>query len=125
MRDSTTKAARRKCQRILGKQSKAFELMQQGTGGRNPCPNLPTFIQSLYRVHLLPTVGPLSPSLARSFFFSVSDNGSETNKPPTDAMKAGAAICEEESLSLWPPFFSFTPSLSLYYVGGVHCIVIP
>lgn len=33
LRDSTTKAARRKCQRILGKQSKASELMQQGTEG--------------------------------------------------------------------------------------------
>lgn len=33
LRDSTTKAARRKCQRILGKQSKAFELMRHGAEG--------------------------------------------------------------------------------------------
>lgn len=41
LRDSMTKAARTNCQRILGKQSKAFELMQRGNWGKSssksPC----------------------------------------------------------------------------------------
>lgn len=101
LRDSGTKTARRKCQRILGKQSKAFELMRQGTEERNPCPNLPAFIQSLLKVHLLPTVGPLSPAFTR-WFPSPSDSESETNKPLSDVMEAGVVICEEESSSHVP-----------------------
>lgn len=53
LRDSTTKAARRKCQRILGKQSKAFELMQQGTG-----------------VEILVQISPLLFSCCTEFIFS-------------------------------------------------------
>lgn len=41
LRDSMTKAARTNCQRILGEQSKAFELMQRGNWGKSssksPC----------------------------------------------------------------------------------------
>lgn len=48
----------------------------------------------------------------------MSDNGSETNKPPSDVMKAGAVICEEDSFSLsWlHPHVSL--SLSFHLVGG-------
>lgn len=80
--DSMTKAARTKCQRILCKQNKAFELMQWGTEG-NPHPNLPAFIQSLLKVHLLPTVGasffPLSFGL---FFPSLTTKMKQINPSP-------------------------------------------
>lgn len=52
-------------------------------------------------------------------FLLVSDNESETNKPPSHVLKAAAVICEAE-----PPSLPFTLSLSLYVVGGVLCIVI-
>lgn len=43
LRDSATKAAGTKCQRILGKQSKAFEWMRRGEVRGNPHPNLLAF----------------------------------------------------------------------------------
>lgn len=45
--DSTTKAARRKCQRILGKHCKAFELMRPETDAETPRPILLAFIKYL------------------------------------------------------------------------------
>lgn len=119
LRDSATKAARTKCQRILGKQSKAFELMQRGTEG-NPHPNLPASIHSLLRVHLLPLVGA-SFSRFYSFPFPVSGSQSKTNKPLLQWHKS-------RSSNLWrsEPFsLPTSPLFFIFVVDIVRHVVIP
>lgn len=109
-----TKAARTKCQCILGKQRKAFELMQQGTKG-NPRPNLPASIHSQLRVHHLPLVGA---SFLRfySFPFSISGNQSKTNKP---LLKWHRSM----SRNLW--ISESSPLFFIFVVDVVRSFVIP
>lgn len=120
LRDSMTKAARTNCQRILGKQSKAFELMQRGNWGKSSSKS-PCFYSVVTRSTSSPHSWCLISRFHSAFFPPVSDDESETNKPLSNVSKAWAVICEEESFFLPPSFFI---SRSLYlccWRCALHC----
>lgn len=123
MRDSTTKAARRKCHclrmRILSKQSKAFELMQQGTEGEILVQISPLLFSRGTEYIFSPQLVPYLPlSLVLFSSPSMTMEVKQINPPMSPKQQSLA------SLSLWPPFLSFTLFLfsSLFSLRcALHC----
>lgn len=105
MRDGTTEAARRKCQRIFGKHSKASELMQQGTDGEILVQISPLSFSRCSEYIISPQLVPYRQLSLVLPFLLVSDNESKTNKPPSHVLKAAAVICLPRFLS--PSHFLF------------------
>lgn len=122
LHDSTTKAARRKCQRILSKQSKASELMQQRMEGEILVQISPLLFSRCTEYIFSPQLVPYLPRSLSFFFLSISDIRSEPNKPPSDVMKAGAVICEAPSfLFAFLPLFQSLTFSSCGWTCALHC----